>query len=525
MRIRSLINVVASSLLLLACANQVAPSGGEKDTAAPVIVREVPANKTTNFSYSTIYIGFDEFIQFTYPNPVFAITPALTTPPDVDVKNKSITLTLSDSLLPNTTYQVNFGNSIKDLNENNALENYTYVFSTGPYIDSLEYKTKVINAASKQPIAGVTVGLYPTLWSDSLITTQKPTYYTTTNEAGEALFSYLKKDSFQVIAFKDINNDNVFQPASEGVGFFTLYQTSTKDAPLEMLKFSSPSALDFTLQYQQIASGHITITASRSIQPENIFLPDLSTYTLIPLGPDSLNLFFSPTDLLNDTLVVTAFNQTNDTISDTLSLRKFPAGDSTFALPPLTYDYRNDTLFISYPKSFPIKDSSRATMMVQRGATTDTLTPRTSAQLMYAISPIPYGDTLQIKTPKALIYNWLNKTNRPISTTYVVPEITTFGQLLVALDSALLALPTPIIGQLLDVKGTPIATIQNMTSWKLNHLMPGEYTIRLIVDQNSNGYWDKGRYATRTQPETIIFHPEPITIRSNWENNLKISTP
>lgn len=525
MKIPGLIVIVATSLFLVACANQIAPSGGEKDTTPPSIIREVPANKTTDFSYSTIYIGFDEFIQFAYPNPAFAITPALPTPPEVTVKNKSITLTLPDSLLPNTTYQINFGSSIKDLNENNALENYTYVFSTGPFIDSLQYKVKVIGAASNQPVANTTIGLYQAHWSDSLITTKKPTYYTTTNDAGEALFSYLKKDSFQVVAFKDHNSDNVFQPASEGVGFFSIPKYSVKDAALEMLKFSSPSALDFTAQYQQKASGHLTITTSRPLKKENINPINLSTYTIIPLSPDSLDLFFSPADIASDTLIIEATSQAGDSIIDTLPLRKFPAGDSTFALPPPAYDFRNDTLFISFPQSIPLIAGSQAVLTIQQGTTIDTITPSNSTPLLYAISPIPYGDTLRVNLYKSLLTNWLNKKNRAFSTTYLVPKKTTFGQLQVSVDSALLAQSTPIIGQLLDSKGLPVAAVQNMTSWKLDHLLPGEYSIRLILDENHNGYWDKGRYATRMQPETIIFYPDPITIRSNWENNIKITFP
>lgn len=506
--------------MLASCANQVAPTGGEKDTTPPSIVKTVPNNETVNFNYPSIYLEFDEFIQFQYPNPSFSITPALPAEPEVTIKNKSISIQLPDSLLRNTTYLINFGNSIKDLNENNELPNYTYVFSTGAYIDSLEMKIEVVNATSEEPVKDVLVGLYPTTWDDSTLINTKPVYYTKSNEEGLAQFSYLGQDTFQVIAFGDKNNDNVFQPASESVGFSSTHLSTAKDASVEMLKFNDPSDYDFTVSTQQKGAGHLQMQFSRSLDDENIQLLDVDTFFIRTESPDSFQVYYLPDTLSRLILFTTSPDQ--DTLLDTITLRSFPPQDSMFVLSAPAYSIIKDSLYLHFTSPYPIRLTDTSGIKIQVDSAVYPYSLLQEYPLTISIHPIPFGDTLSIQIGKKSLINWLSRYNKYLSNNILIPRKASYGQLVIEVDSSWYDQKGHFYIQLISNQGVILQTCRNCTTWRLPFVAPGEYNVRILQDENANGFWDKGRWATRQQPESYYYYPETITIRSNWENNITI---
>src|SRR5436305_12102318 len=118
------------------CANIIPPTGGPKDSLPPVLVSSVPKDSTTNFNAHKIVLTFDEYVELDQNlTQDFIVSPNPENIPLVENKLRTVTIKLKDSLKPNTTYSLDFGNSLKDVNEGNILRNFTYVFSTGKDID------------------------------------------------------------------------------------------------------------------------------------------------------------------------------------------------------------------------------------------------------------------------------------------------------------------------------------------------------------------------------------------------------
>jgi hypothetical protein len=170
-----------SILLLFGCAQQVAPTGGPKDKTPPGILAEIPANLSTEFSAKEIVISFDEYIQLTSPTEQVVISPPMLKSPSYKLNQKSLVLKFEQELTPNTTYTINFGEAIRDNNEGNILANYTYVFSTGAYLDSMQVKGKLIDAITGEPEKDALVMLYKSD-IDSLPLNSLPDYFTRSSE-------------------------------------------------------------------------------------------------------------------------------------------------------------------------------------------------------------------------------------------------------------------------------------------------------------------------------------------------------
>lgn len=221
--IHYLLLLILTLPLLLRCANPVSPTGGPKDTKPPMVLNCEPANLSIRFSGSSIRIEFNEFLALKNPTSEIFISPPLTHPPDVKLRGKSLVMKIEDTLKPNTTYSISFGDAITDLTEGNILKGFTYVFSTGNYIDSLSLRGKVINAFNLQPEPDVFVTLYlnnnDTLPFDSLPLKVPPYYLTRTDEQGAFIFGNLLSDQFKLLAIEDMNSDLFFSQPSERIAF------------------------------------------------------------------------------------------------------------------------------------------------------------------------------------------------------------------------------------------------------------------------------------------------------------------
>ncbi|MCX6284391.1 MAG: Ig-like domain-containing protein [Bacteroidetes bacterium] len=209
--------------LLWECANPVAPEGGPKDTQPPKALKFTPPNHTTNYTDHSIKIDFNEFIALKNQAAEVTVSPPLKTIPDLRIRGKSLVIKLDDTLSANTTYSIDFGKAISDITENNALLGFSYVFSTGPYIDSLSLQGKVFNSFDLSPqkdlFALLYLNIYDTIAFDSLPLKVKPYYVTKTNEKGEYMFHNLKASEMKLTALADLNGNLIFDQASEKVAF------------------------------------------------------------------------------------------------------------------------------------------------------------------------------------------------------------------------------------------------------------------------------------------------------------------
>lgn len=239
--IRKLKHILIATCLLLAaffaqrCANAVAPTGGPKDSAPPVVVQAMPENHSVNFIGKKIEITFDEYITLENANQNVLISPPLTEKPDIKLKNKTVVIKFKEPLAANTTYTVNFGSAIKDLHEGNLFKDYVYSFSTGDHIDTLAIAGKVLSAEDKKPVEDAYVSLYAADRDnlDSLPLTTAPNYITKTDKEGNFRLAGLANKKYLVFAIKDVNSNLFFDLPNEEVAFLdTLVQASCLLMPL-----------------------------------------------------------------------------------------------------------------------------------------------------------------------------------------------------------------------------------------------------------------------------------------------------
>lgn len=208
----------AVSFISSGCAQIGAPTGGLKDTLPPVLLKAVPQNKQLNFKENKITLTFNEYIELQDLSNNILVSPYQKNMPVIGSNLKTISIKIKDSLLPNTTYSIEFGNAIKDINEGNVLTNFIYTFSTGQTIDSLSIKGTVLMAETGKVDSTLMVLLYKNL-SDSDVTKRKPDYIAKVNGNGAFVFKYLPSDPFFVYALKDGDGSKTYNAATEIFAF------------------------------------------------------------------------------------------------------------------------------------------------------------------------------------------------------------------------------------------------------------------------------------------------------------------
>jgi hypothetical protein len=225
---RSNFNLIAGMpvvlILLAGCAKVGAPTGGIKDTTPPKYVDGEPENRSTGFTGNDISFRFDEYIQFKDLNRELMVSPPMKVKPEVRLRDKTVKIQLKDKLLPETTYTINFGNAISDLNEGNLLPDFEFVFSTGKQIDSLSVAGRALSAFDHKPLKDeeVTLMLYDNL-SDSAPLKQIPRYIGRANKDGLFTINNIHPDTFRIIALGDANANLKYDPGSEWIAFLDTF--------------------------------------------------------------------------------------------------------------------------------------------------------------------------------------------------------------------------------------------------------------------------------------------------------------
>lgn len=212
------LSIYTLSITNSGCAQIGMPTGGDRDSLAPVLVRASPDLKATNVQGNRISLTFNEYVQVEDAFKNVLVTPVPKGNPEIRFNLKTVTVRLKDSLLPNTTYSINFGNSIRDVNENNIYKDFTYVFSTGDRIDSLQLSGKVILAETGKTDSTLMVLLYRNA-TDTSVTKNRPDYIARVNPEGNFTFKYLPEGNFRLYALKDGDGNKSYNSKTEMFGF------------------------------------------------------------------------------------------------------------------------------------------------------------------------------------------------------------------------------------------------------------------------------------------------------------------
>jgi uncharacterized protein (DUF2141 family) len=205
-------------LIISSCAQQGSLTGGPKDEKPPEIISSIPENYSTQFRAETIEITFNEYFALKDIAKQLVVSPPMAKKPEFKIKGKTLEITFEDSLQPDRTYAINFGDALIDLNESNPIKNFQYVFSTGDKIDSLQAGGRVLDALDGKPVDNILVMLYSGT-ADTLPLKTIPLYICRTNKEGKFTLRNLASGSYKIFALKDANTNYLFDQPAESVAF------------------------------------------------------------------------------------------------------------------------------------------------------------------------------------------------------------------------------------------------------------------------------------------------------------------
>lgn len=510
---------------IVSCARKGRPEGGPKDEAAPIMVTANPPYETIEFKNDNIRIYFDEYVVLKDLQKQLVVSPPMKNPPLITPQgtaSKYINIKILDTLQPNTTYTFNFGNAVQDNNENNKLESFKYVFSTGKYIDSLTIKGSVADAFSKKEVKEVSVLLYrlDSAYTDSIIYKQKPNYVTSTLDSTNFEFTNLREGKYLMLALKEQANNYIFNSRDDKIGFvadtITLPQDSIIKEPIRFFKEVQPYEFK---RGKEVSKGKIQfgfIGKQDSIYVE--ILSDVTenykSFSQLEKGKDTLNYWHTP--LEKDSL---NFIVTNKNFKDTVTvfLRKNKIDSLTVSSNAKGILNLKDTMFIETNNPIVSFDASKFSLIDK-----DTINVPFNIEKQ-AINKLA---VLFEKTPKqGYFFKGLPKgitdiyetTNDSLNYTFSTRGIDDYGSIVLDVKKET---PHPVILQLLsrdEVQETVYLSESKKVEFTL--LDPKEYSVRAIIDENNNHVWDSGNFLLRKQPEQIIYLEAEFKLRANWVQN------
>ena len=452
--------VIQQIVVLPGCANIIPPSGGPRDSLPPRLLKASPPDSTTNYSGNKILFSFDEYVELDNIQSNLLVSPTPNTQPVVDYRLNTITVKLADVLESNTTYSLNFGNAIKDFNEGNVLKGFTYIFSTGPAIDSLRFSGKVLLAETGKTDSTLIVILHKSS-DDSAVVKNRPNYMARLDGNGNFVFSNMPPGTFYVYALQDQAGNHRYLDSKQLFAF--------ADSAINISQQTTPVTL-YAYDENQKPEPLVSGLRSRSGIAEN----RLKYKTTVINGmQDILEIFsFSFEQPLKNFDASRIRFTVDSTFTDVknYSWEK----DSTGKIVRLKYQWKENTMYhVLLEKDFATDTSGRSLLKP------DTLTFRTKKQIEYG--------TLNI------VFRNLNLSLHPVLQLIQANEIK---------------------------KSIPLTT----TSITEPLFPPGDYELRILYDRNNNGKWDAGNFfGELRQPEIAKPVERKISVKANHLNEFEIA--
>jgi len=511
------------------CAKKGRPDGGPKDEDAPLFVTANPPYETINFDKNEINIYFNEYIKLKDLSKQLIISPPLNpeNPPLISPQgspSKYINIQILDTLLENSTYIFDFGNSVQDNNEANTLERFKYVFSTGAYIDSLTLAGNVKNSFKSESVENIKLLLYrlDSAYTDSAVYNRKPDYVTSTLDSSNYEFSNLRKGNYLLVALNDARSDYVFNPKTDEIGFLKDTISLPRDSIIKTELSIFKEELPYTFRRgKEIRKGQLIFGYQG--KPSNIKIENLSavpdnfqTIIFPEKDKDTLNLWHSPIE--KDSLI---FKISNNNIIDTITVALRKKQLDSLTVTKITGGVLNikDTLFFNTNNPIIKIDTSKINFVH-----TDSIYITYKAFISKKESSVGFLFEKKFKTsyklnlyPDALV-DIFETSNDTVTSQFRTRSIEDYGEISLAIQNPE---KVPVIIQLTDINDVTVAqeTSSENKTISFNYLIPKKYKIRIIYDTNNNGKWDTGNYLEKKQPEPVQYFPEVQEIRPNWVLN------
>lgn len=518
---------VLTTFLLLntSCARVGRPTGGKKDVLPPVTISAAPDFNSVNFHENKIKISFDEYIKFKDLNKQLVISPPMTYAPEITpmgYPSKYITIKIKDTLKKNTTYTFNFGNAIVDNAEGNPLKRFKYLFSTGSYIDSLLVHGVVEDAFSQKHHSNITAMLYlaDSTYYDSIIYKQKPNYITNTLDSIGFTISNIKKGKYYIFALDDKNNNLLFDPKNEKIGFINQVIDVSQDSTFQLRLFKEIPAFKIK-KISQVSKYHIIIGYEGLLKARIDGITDKNKDKVNYIyykdkNKDSLHIWYKDIDtdsifiniVKKDTIITKSVRLRSkeiDSIQITKSIgTSLQLNDSLFLISKTPIEKINNKLF-----KLLKKDSVEEPFNIVKNKLKDRF-------LIDFIKEENNQYSLTI-LPNAII-DYLGNKNDTLNYKFKTKKKEYYGELIISLKKKG---KTPLIIELLteDEKLIKSVLVGDDTQIKFELLKPSKYKVRVIFDKNINNKWDTGSVLKKKQPERVLYYPKTIEIRSNWSIN------
>lgn len=609
---------IAVYLILNACANPVMPTGGPKDSTPPKILKTTPRDRSINFSSNKIEIEFNEYVKLNTGSNKILVSPPMKETPVYKLKGKSLIIELKEKLIDSLTYSFFFTDAIQDITEGNSIEPFSYVFSTGPHIDSLVLSGTQLAAQTGKPEEGVFVGLWPIQDSvhpiDSLPLLNPPRYLAVATKEGVWQIQNIAEGKYQLLAFKDVNSSFTYDRFAEMVGYpdslvEPFYVAPPKRQENDSTKSDSSKLVNKEAVVDSVSKLLANSTLERSLNKQDSTVSGVAVSDSLVRINNSDSI--SSTDSINKEankvtqtknlpkIELTLFQEIDSTQrflgfnllrtnQGQLSWR-MPLKEPTFEFqPPLkdTIIYRWSNKFDTLTMWLPNQNSDSLKLIVRDNLkVADTIIKSWTAQapvnrgkkkpgiekLKITLTteagkvryyepftlrfdqPVQYIDqdsAILLYSPKDTTLLAFHKTDslgmiwqsnkipealtnyrvivkdstfisvlgiknkkEDFSATSTGPEM--YGQLIINLNDFKKG---SWFFELLDEKDKKLKTIvPEENKVLISKLLPAKYKLRAIFDSNRNNRWDPGDYFSKRQPEPILYYPQLIEIRANWD--------
>lgn len=519
-----------SIIFLAACASLQQPQGGPRDKQPPKVLEEIPKNLSRNFKGDKIDITFDEYFKLSNELTEISISPAMEIPPFYKVKKKTLEITFKDSLEKNTTYTINFGKAIQDVNESNILKNYSFVFSTGPTLDSLQINGKVISSEDNLPVKDATVFIFP-IQQDSLFGKKRASMFTTSDSSGNFSLKNLKENTYTIYGLKESAVDRIYNSPNEEISFLNKPIILNKDTNKIVLKLFKEIPDKFRVISKQIEKdGKISYIFNKPIaKPALQFIEPKIDNPVVEFSPkgDTASVWLRSYDF--DSLKVSLLSNGNPL--DTMTVKRGKKET-----------YQRDILFsnnLSGSKIIPNQQLNIKFNVPIESINSDkiNLLEDSTSKSNFSLVKKDGTRTYQINYPwkvKKLYTLTLNEgavkdiygdQNKNLKVSFNLDEVENYGNLSLNIEKT--DSLKNYVFQLLTDKGniyheTPI---KKDTTLVFNFIPINKYKIKIIEDSNDNGVFDTGNLKLKIQPEKVWIFEKEIITRANWDREEKIVIP
>ncbi len=461
-----LLFLASQALMHTGCANIIPPSGGPKDTLPPVLLKSFPDDSTKGFKEKRIEFEFDEYIDVSNVQENLLVSPLPQANPVVEFKLKTMTVRLKDTLEPNTTYLLDFGNALKDYTEGNIKKGFTYTFTTGHYIDSLQLKGNVILAETGK-VDSTLLAILHTSPEDSALVNKKPRYVAKLDGNGNFTFKNLPPGTFYLYALKNDNGMYRYLDSRQLFAFAdSAIEVNGQNQPVTLYAYNEPDPEEAAKK-----SGAVP---GRGTGKEGLDVARLRYKTTLTAGRQDILSGFTMTF---ETPLKTFDSTKIQLFSDSTFT---PVPHSTFVLDSTATKIALQTSWIEGTQYHIIKDKDFAEdSLGNKLLKTDTLTFITKTKADYGSVRLRFSNLGLSQNPVLLIFS-----GRDLYQSH------------------------PLSGN----------------EFRVELFVPGDYELRILYDTNKNGVWDPGAFfGQRRQPEMVKPIEKKINVKPAWQNEFDIA--